>query len=109
MMRYQRKSPPIIRRKKVASPRKNFLNFANVITLLTLIIALTALFFSWQANQIAIKQSSELLSWNITRFYGNNIVSSSATSCAYRVTLYNFGGLSTSLIDFDTTLYFKEK
>jgi hypothetical protein len=96
--------PQLENKEKQTAVRKEPDKFSRIISILSVVISVFALFFAWQANQIAKRQFTEQLIWIDSRFDSNTHNLKDSTSCAYRIYLTNNGGSPASITNFDSLL-----
>jgi len=100
---------------KAKSDENNGIKLERFIGVIGIVLSLIALFFSWQANQIASQQikdnvfsPSSIYEW-ATYEQEHSSVNSQDFVCIQRTRLSNLGGANSTIIKYDSTLYFKGK
>lgn len=85
--------------------------FDKWIDVLALAVGVVALFFSWQANQIASRQVTDQVIPISSNYSWATYKQTTATyydfSCVQRTRLSNLGGAGTSIVRYEATVYFK--
>jgi hypothetical protein len=88
------------------------------ISVLALVIGIMALFFSWQANKIASKQTTPQVvvleadrSWDYTSWSpdSSNPESEEDAVCSHRIRLANLGGAATSIVGYKASISYRDE
>jgi len=88
------------------------LNLDRILNVFAIVAGIVALFFSWQANNIASRQVTARIVVLSSDYNGGGFQSVQdkdqyAIRCRQVIRLSNLGGAATSLVGYDATLYYK--
>lgn len=95
------------------SSEKGSIDIDRLLGMVTVVISIVALLLSIQANRIAAGQASENVVVLSSKMRGTGQLSDETGLnmfvCRHAITVFNFGGVSTSLIDWSAKIRFEEE